>query len=319
MGPNQRVGQILGVFCAAVFSATCLIDVASASPRQDKGAPATVRLTNKSELALTAKLVGPTAKAFRLRPGGIHRLQASPGNYYLFYAFYHPTEKKSFYLRTELFTLKAGEDIEAEADSDTTNNTDLFYVAGYRKRLWLLESDFNKPPGWPAEGVKVEENASFATLKVLATIGDLYLADRDYEASYVTGLAKAFVNRRVPRDVLAPLRRQGFRATFGWTSKLKPLPEQFSEPTLVITYEESEGRKFMTGPGVYVALRFSLYGAGDKLSEPIWEEEVGGTNDDEVNVNLLNANGSFRSNSLADLRRNLDMFELDLSQWKSKP
>jgi len=278
---------------------------------------AQIKVTNKSAWQLTIKLVGATPKAARINAGANRRFRVQSGNYYLFYGFYISDEKKYRYLRTELFSLKAGDEIDAEADLNPTYNADYAFVEGYRKRLWLLESDFNKPPGWPAEDVKVETDPSFTTLKVLATIGDLYLADRDDEKSYVTGLAKAFVNRRIPRDVLAPLRRQGFRTTFAWIA-VANLPEQFSEPTLLVTYEESEGRKFLTGSGVYIAVRFSLYGARDKLSDPIWEEVVDGTNDDQVNVNLLNANASFRTNSLADLRRNLELFGLDLSQWKSK-
>ena len=280
---------------------------------------AQIKVTNKSAWQLTIKLVGATPKAARINAGANRRFRVQSGNYYLFYGFYVSDEKKYRYLRTELFGLKAGDEIDAEADLNPTYNADYAFVEGYRKRLWLLESDFNKPPGWPAEDVKVETDPSFTTLKVLATIGDLYLADRDDERSYVTGVAKAFVNRRIPRDVLGPLRRQGFRTTFAWTLTGKPVPERFSEPTLLITYEESEGQKFLVGSGVFIVLRFSLYGPGDNSSEPMWEEEVTGTNDDRLNVNLLNANASFRANSMIDLRRNLDMYGLDLSQWKLKP
>jgi hypothetical protein len=279
---------------------------------------AVIKLTNKSFLPLTAKVVGPTPKAARINSGASKTFRLQPGRYYLFYEFYDSDEKKSQFLRTELFDLKAGNDIVAEADSRPTYHPSYSSPEGYHIRVWLLESDFLKPPGWPAEGVKVESHPGFTTLKVLATVGDLYLGDRDDERSYVTGIAKAFVNRRIPRDVLAPLRRQGFRPVFSWAPSPKAVPQQFSEPTLLITYEEGEGRKFLVGSGVSIALRFSLYGAGDKLSEPLWEEVVGGGNDDEVNVNLLNANASFRTNSLSALRKSLDEFGLDLSQWKAK-
>ena len=277
---------------------------------QDK--QAVIRIKNESSLPLTAKLVGPTPKAAKLREGAIHTFHVQPGDYRLYYKF-DVSPDSAYFLGTASFSALAGID-DGSAVSAKHDVNDGF---GAYQRYQITPQQFDRPTGWPSEGVTIEERAGFTTISVLATVGELFLADREDERGYVTGIAKAFVNRRIPRDVLAPLRQQGFKPTFAWISGDK-LPQKFSAPTLLISYEESEGRKFLTGPGVYIELRFSLYGRGDALSDPIWEETVGGTNDDQLRVNLLNQNASFRTNSLADLRRNLDLFGLELSQWKAK-
>jgi len=296
-----------------VINSAGFINGAAVSTAQGTDSLITIKLINASPWPLTAKLVGVTSKAVKLNPSGIHRFRALPGDYYLFYQFYNAEEKKYSYLRTELFAVKAGSDqIVATADSGPT----YMYEEGYYKRVWLLESDFHKPPGWPAGGVPIENYPGFNSLKLIVAIEDLYLDDRDYERTYVTGVVKGMLNRIVARDILPQLRRQGFRVTYAGVSNLKVLPETFTEPTLGITYVESEGREFFAMKGIFIQCRLALYGAGSKQSEPLWEQEVTGTNGDKVKLNILNANGSFRNDSLADLKSNFSEFVIDLSDWK---
>lgn len=295
----------------------CFLLVLAAVCVEGQGGLAVIKLTNKSSAQLTAKLVGPTPKAVRLNAGANRTLSVQPGNYYLFYGFYDADEKKYRYLRTELFSLQAGDAIDAEPDSDpTTDGPFANLLPAYRKRVWLLESDFIKPPGWPAEDVKVESDPGFTTLKVLVAIGELYIDAED--RPYVAREIKAFLNRRIPRDILLPLRQQGFKPTFVGAMDAEKLPKIFSVPTLVITYEESEGAKMNIGSGINVGVSLSLYGAGGDTDHPVWEEEVGGTTDYRVRVNIMNINASLRANALKDLTQNLNDYHLDLSQWRLK-
>ncbi len=288
--------------------------ILSALPARGQSQPAVIRLKNESSLPLTARLVGPTPKAAKLREEAIHTFRVQPGQYYFVYQF-HASADTAYFLQTESFSVRA-EDKVLKASANNDVNSMAF---GIHRRYQVDPAEFAQPSGWPATEVNVEERAGFTALKVVATVGELFLDDREDERSYVIGLARSLINRRLRLDVLTPLRKQGFKTTFAWIANHKQLPQRFSEPTLLITYEESEGRKFRIGSGVYVALRFSLYGVGDPLSDPIWEAEVGGSNDDEVRINLLNANASYRTNSLGDLRRNIDLFGLELTQWKAKP
>lgn len=278
---------------------------------------AVIKLTNKSALQLTVKLVGSTPKAARLNAGANRTLRVQSGDYYLFYRYYDADEKKYKYLRTELFSLKAGEAIEAEADSKPTDNGPYaYFLPAYKRRVWLLESDFIKPPGWPAEDVKVESDPSFTTLKVLVAIGELYIDAEN--RPYVAREIKAFFGRRIPRDILLPLRQQGFKPTYAGAVDADKLPKTVSDPTLIITYEESEGAKMNIGFGLNIGVRLSLYGAGGDTDNPVWEDELGGATDYRLRVDLMNMNGSLRANALKDLTQNLNEYHLDLSQWKLK-
>jgi hypothetical protein len=290
-----------------------LLLVLPALTAQAQSKQAVIRLKNESSLLLTAKLVGPTPKAARLRTTETFTFRVQPGEYRLLYQF-HASADTGYFLKTDSFSVRAEDDVVSVRADITPNDMG----AAYSRRYQIPPIEFVRPRDWPADGVPVDEHAGFNALKVLATVGELYLDEDSDERTYVTSLAKALVNRRLRLDVLTPLRKQGFKTTFAWIAN-QQLPRQFSEPTLLITYEESEGRRFQIGTGVYVALRFSLYGTGSSLSDPVWEEEIGGTNDERLRVNILNANASFRANSMADLGRNLDFFGLDLTPWKQKP
>lgn len=279
----------------------------------------TIKLKNESGWRVTAKLVGPTPKAVRLNPSAIHRFRVTPGDYYLFY-HYVDDDQKHRYLRTDLFAVKAGSD-EIAVTADSTPYTTMYGVSvdGYHKRVWLLESDFAKPPGWPATGVPIESQPTFNTLKLLVVIQELDLGDRDYERNYVTSVAKGTMNRLILRDILPQLRRQGFRVAYAQASAPQIVPETFAEPTLIITYNEQEGRTYMGMKGISIKCELSLYLPGSAKSEPAWRDEVWGVNSDEVRVNFVNPNGSFRSDSLNNLKAEFSEFVLKLSGWKAKP
>lgn len=278
---------------------------------------AVIRLKNESFLALTVKLVGPTPKAAALRGRTMHTFRVQPGQYRFFYRFHTSSPATDYFLGTEPFLVRAEDGIVTALANDGFNDKG----SATDRRYKITPAEFAQPGGWP-EGVKVEDHVGFSVVKVLGVVGELDMYEEDAERPRVTALARNLINRRVQLDVLGPLRKQGFTTTYAWLGNRERLPERFIEPTLLVTYEESTGRQFQIGSGVNgvdVSLRFSLYDAGDLVSDPIWEQSISGSNDPELRVNILNPKAAFRANSLLNLQSNLELFHLDLSNWKSKP
>lgn len=312
---NQRRVSFISALLIAGFALVLTIGSGPEASTHIQDGLVTIKLKNESDWPVAVKVVGPTARVINLNPSGIHRFGVKPGDYYLFY-HYLDGDQKHRYLRTGLFTARAGSD-EIAITADMTPTYDS-YVSAHQQRAWLLESDFTKPPGWPEAGVPIESQPTFKTLKLLVVIEELDLGDRDDERNYVTGVVKGALNRIVLREVLPQLRRQGFRVTYTAANAPKIVPETFAEPTMLITYNEHEGRTYLGMKGISIKCDVSLYLPGSKNSEPAWQDEVWGVNSDEVRVNFLNANGSFRGDSLKNLKAEFAEFVIDLTGWKAK-
>lgn len=248
----------------------------------------------------------------------MHTFRVHPGQYRFFYRFHTSSPATDYFLSTEPFSVRAEDGIVTVSANGDLKGTG----PAADRRFRITPAEFAQPDGWRPEGVNVEEHAGFSTVKVLGVVGELDMYEEDADRPRVTALARNLINRRVQLDVLGPLRKQGFTTTYAWVGNRQRLPERFIEPTLLVTYEESTGRQFQVGSGVNgvdVSLRFSLYGAGDLVSDPIWEESISGSNDPELRVNILNPKAAFRANSLLNLQSNLELFHLDLTNWKPKP
>ena len=154
--------------------------------------------------------------------------------------------------------------------------------------------------------------------KVIVLIQELYGASNEFQYRINAVYAiKPILSRAIAQNILLPLRRDGFRVTYAGITNERTPPDQFAEPTLLITYNEREGRKFFGPRGVDINCRVALYAAGSTNSDPMWEQWVSGTNDFEVKVALGDANQSLRNNSLKDFKAKFDRLYFDLGSWKT--
>jgi hypothetical protein len=66
-----------------------------------------------------------------------------------------------------------------------------------------------------------------------------------------------------------------------------------------------------------IRCQLALYGPGSKNSEPMWDRELDGKNDFEVNVNLLEPNESLRANSFKQFNSEFSEMWFDFRGWKT--
>ena len=274
---------------------------------------ALIQLRNEGDVEMTAKLVGGTPRTVKLGGDSIYWLRVVPGNYYFLYQFFDARKKSFLYRKTEKFSLKAG--------SEKTLHEYLCCDEAFMAReLTPLpesnETEFKTVQGWPAEGVQTESNPHFNSLKLVVAIQELSLEGESDRPNAVYSV-KGVLNRNVARNVLPPLRQLGLRVTYAGVTENYRVPDVFSEPTLLITYQERKGEKYRFYYGVVIRCQLALYGPGSKNSEPMWERELAGKNDFEVKIDLLDPNNSLRANSLKEFNAQFAEIWFDFRGWKT--
>lgn len=295
-----------------VVGAFVCINLAAAAIQAQEGI-ATIQLRNEGEAEMNAKLVGGPPRMVRLGADSNYWLRVKPGNYYFLYQYFDARKKKFIYRKTERFTLEAGAE---KTLHEYLCCDDAFMARELTPLPESNETEFKTPQGWPADGVNAESNPHFNTLKLIVAIQKLVLEGESERVNAVYTV-KGVLNRDVARNVLLPLRQQGLNVTYGGVIENYAVPESFSEPTLLITYEEREGEKYRFYKGVVISCRLALYGPGSRKSDPMWDRELSGKNDFEVKVNLLEPNSSLRTNSLKQFNSEFGEVWFDFRGWKA--
>jgi len=303
-----------------------------------------VILENKDGRLVEARILGPTQKSVTLDGESKLLMFLAPGKYLCVYRFKEfedvsTSSKDGFlYSKSPEFELVVGE---------TSPITITAYPFEIVSPLPPLQSrtkpttaaDFNQVISRMSvagdSSLQAElDRLRFSELDVVADIGDLYQAESDRARATVSRSVALQLNRYITQYLLPKLRQEKFTVKY---LGIKPIPETFTKPTLVINYSEDEGRPFTfnyqeTVYGIFINCTLELHDAelNGKLAArsssdlawikwtPVWQTILRSETVEGVKANMMNPTAAFRRDALANLRYSFEDLVLKLDDWKPR-